>query len=261
MERSRPHPSRQDEDFASVPEPTGPLSVPALLEVLHGPAVTKTDVDALFEALARPPAGDETPRARADLLLGLLEDARVRDFTGNDGRTVHTAAVEALVALGYPYALEVPPEALAQARAASGQSLEPERLPTSGLIAGGAAVLAQLVTAFPLLVLLFLGDGESYDYEPPHPGLALALLGVLVLPVLVTVLGRAWRASWAQLLGTVLTVLTCLGWLGISGLLLTSHGPLVGALGAGASAGLLGLTVYLLDRTPPLAGDGKGAAP
>lgn len=55
---------------------------------------------------------------RAELLHDLLEDKRVRAFTGRDGRRVAHATAEALESLGPSFALLVPPELLAEARAA-----------------------------------------------------------------------------------------------------------------------------------------------
>lgn len=55
---------------------------------------------------------------RAELLHDLLEDKRVRAFTGRDGRRVAHVTVEALESLGPSFALLVPPELLAEARAA-----------------------------------------------------------------------------------------------------------------------------------------------
>ncbi len=55
---------------------------------------------------------------RAELLHDLLEDKRVRAFTGSDGRRVAHATAEALESLGPSFALLVPPELLAEARAA-----------------------------------------------------------------------------------------------------------------------------------------------
>ncbi|WNZ62177.1 hypothetical protein QEG98_41300 [Myxococcus sp. MxC21-1] len=68
------------------------------------------EVDALIAAIAQRPAEDpEALRERTDYLLSLMTlpgDASV--LTGSAGITVRTAAVEALLELGYPYALEVP---------------------------------------------------------------------------------------------------------------------------------------------------------
>jgi hypothetical protein len=89
-----------------------------LLERARAPGAARREVEALLRGLALPLPPGEDARARADLLHDILEDRRVRAFTGSNGRRVAHAAVDALEALGYPYALEIPPELLAEARAA-----------------------------------------------------------------------------------------------------------------------------------------------
>jgi hypothetical protein len=88
------------------------------VELARAQGAARREVDALLRGLSVPLPAGEDARARADLLHDILEDKRVRAFTGSNGRRVAHAAVEALEALGYPYALEVPPELLAEARAA-----------------------------------------------------------------------------------------------------------------------------------------------
>ena len=46
------------------------------------------------------------PRVRADVMLDILEDKRLCALTGSDGRRVGVMALEALLELGFPYALE-----------------------------------------------------------------------------------------------------------------------------------------------------------
>jgi hypothetical protein len=75
-------------------------------------------VDALLLGIALPPPPGEDAHVRAELLHDLLEDKRVRAFTGSDGRRVAHATAEALESLGPSFALLVPPELLAEARAA-----------------------------------------------------------------------------------------------------------------------------------------------
>jgi hypothetical protein len=75
-------------------------------------------VDALLLGLALSPPPGEDAHVRAELLHDLLEDKRVRAFTGSDGRRVAHATAEALESLGPSFALLVPPELLAEARAA-----------------------------------------------------------------------------------------------------------------------------------------------
>ncbi len=93
--------------------PQGLPSLKALVEEVRAPGAARAEVDALLAGLAQPLSPEQSPRERADLLLSLIEDAHLSSFVGSGGRTVRNAAVQALLALGYPYALEVPPDALA----------------------------------------------------------------------------------------------------------------------------------------------------
>jgi hypothetical protein len=210
MERTRqPPPSHDDEEVtpARKPKPPGRPSLTELVDVLRGPAVMKEDVDAFLVAIGRPVADYESPRERADLLLALLEDPELRDYMGNDGRTVRVAAVEALLALGYPYALEIPPEALTQARA-SVQAQRELRAPTGGLMVGGLATLAQAFILVPAaLMFLFGGVAGSGSLL-----VAAALLGVLMLPPALVALGGLWDSAAARWMGVALLVLEGLGW-------------------------------------------------
>ncbi len=210
MERTRlPPPPGDAEEVtpARKPKPPGRPSLEELVEVLRGPAVMRSDVDAFLVAIGRRLADYEDPRERADLLLALLEDPQLRDHAGNDGRTVRTGAVEALLALGYPYALEIPPEALLQAREAARARGELQ-VPRSGLIAGGLATVAQAVVVLPAaLLVLFSASGGSGSVL-----LGLALLGALVLPPLLVVLGGLWDSRAARWTGLGLLTLEGLGW-------------------------------------------------
>lgn len=195
MERTRqPVPPFEASD--ARPAPVAGPSPRELLAGLHGPGTERSDVDAFLQALGRPPSGGETPRERANLLLGLLEDAAVRDFTGGDGRSVRTAAVEGLLALGYPYALEIPPEALAQARGEASEAQGPRQVPAGGLALAGFAVLLLTNEAFGPL----RGMGST-------PITGALILGAGVLPVLLAVLGGSRRLRWAQAVGVTLMAL------------------------------------------------------
>lgn len=118
--RSAPS-STADEAPADVPESIAAESFPPLtflLEEVRAPGMVRADIDALIVGLGRPPAPDEPPRERADLLLGLLDRSNpVGDYTGSGGMKVRHAAKEALLAMGYPYAMELPPELLETKRA------------------------------------------------------------------------------------------------------------------------------------------------
>jgi hypothetical protein len=70
---------------------------------------------ALLEQLGHLDLG--APRATADRLLSLLASGQLEGLTGRGGTSARAVAVERLLQLGYPYALEVAPEDLAHWRA------------------------------------------------------------------------------------------------------------------------------------------------
>lgn len=69
----------------------------------------------LLQQLTQLDLGD--PRATADRLLSLLSSGQLAGLTGRGGTSARAVAVERLLQLGYPYALEVAPEDLAHWRA------------------------------------------------------------------------------------------------------------------------------------------------
>ncbi|RKG67969.1 hypothetical protein D7V88_40865, partial [Corallococcus terminator] len=84
-----------------------------LLDAVRSPGAVRADIDAFIAAMGRPLTEEETPRARADVLLDLMaRENPLGDYRGLDGTKVRHAAQAALLSLGYPYALELPPELL-----------------------------------------------------------------------------------------------------------------------------------------------------
>ena len=74
--RSAPPSASTDEAPADIAESLAEASSPPLtflLEEVRSPGMVRADIDALIVGLGRPPAPDEPPRERADLLLGLLD--------------------------------------------------------------------------------------------------------------------------------------------------------------------------------------------
>lgn len=159
-----------------------------LVEEVRAPGAARDEVDVLLAGLSRPPPPDASLREHADLLLSLMEDEQIADYAGSDGCTVRTAAIEALMALGYPYALEVRPEALAATFREAGRT--PGRLLSTrkGQVGVGFVSLAGIVQLSPLLYFLATGEASLTD---GIVGLFFAaIVGTTFLPTLLTVLGH-----------------------------------------------------------------------
>lgn len=213
--RSRPAPPVSSfisaEEAALAPLPQA-ASLPELRAAMGSPGVIQAEVDALLGALARPPTGDETPRARADYLLSLLElPEEAAERTGSDGRTVRTAAVEALLELGYPYALEVPPEVLERVRRErpySGSGTR--RAGSGGHLPGVAVTVLSFLAQFFLLAIAPLRVPST-----SQESLLVTLMGLICIPPLLAFVGLGAKVRQLQWLGSRGMLLQGLGWLGV----------------------------------------------
>ncbi|NOJ80133.1 hypothetical protein [Myxococcus xanthus] len=174
-----------------APLPASP-SLTALRDALSSPGVIPSEVDALIAAIAQHPAGDpEALRERTDYLLSLMTlpgDASV--LTGSAGISVRTAAVEALLELGYPYALEVPPDALERARRERKLPTTTEAPPSRLLRSPILATTATLLCLVLQVILMALPDVRSLDD-----------IGALLTPYLLPVVAPAFLAiigTWTK---------------------------------------------------------------
>jgi hypothetical protein len=216
MERLRSPRPDQDSSLETIrPLPTR-SSLFELLEAVRSPGVLRTDVDALLRGLARPLAENETPRARADFLLLLIESPEMHELQGNDGRTVRAAAVQALLDLGYPYALELPPEALSEVQFRPKAAAQ--EIPVAGLIATSVGLLVQLGYAMSEML-----KGPASKGTGSILG-ALIFLGIMLGPAASAVLGGWLRMRGLQRFGVVTMAITGSVWLTgfVSALLVTS---------------------------------------
>jgi hypothetical protein len=166
-------------------------------------------------------------REVADLLLQLLESGRLEGLEEAEGRTCRGVAVETLVGLGYPYALEVRPEDLEFLR-------HQTRPPQTGLLSKGALAAGVLGAGFVgewALLPPELANGKS--------GLGLPLFFLMALTGMVTALwgDEGSDTRRAGLLGLLVVSLVQL-YLGV-------FGGYYGAL-----SGLAGVLAWLLLLLP-----------
>lgn len=172
------------------------------VDVVASPGVTREDVVSLLDGLSAPLAPGESTRERANQLLRLLQDERLGELTGPDERQVRPTALEALIGLGFPYALEVPPDVLAEMRGSVARALS--RSSRWGLwLAGGTALvplLAQVVSTSPGR---WWYDTAAWD-QLAGPAIA---SGVMFLPAVLSALGERYRQKWLKYLGNGALVL------------------------------------------------------
>lgn len=162
------------------------------LDAALAPDATSLERDALIYALSRPLPPEASARERADFLLALLEDEQLRALKGSGGRTVGKAATRALLALGYPYALEIPPGAIDPSADA--------HLVRGGLALGSKVILGNAVAAaaiFTLVALVMGGFRDSWLI----PTALLALGAGTVLPLFLVRKGREKKNIALQVMG------------------------------------------------------------
>ena len=172
------------EDPGAIATPD-PLAL-ALAEA-RAPGADLTARRSFVDRLARLDLGN--PRTTADALLKVLASEDLASLHAPDGTSARAVAVERLLALGYPYALEVSPEDLAHWRA--------ER-PSQATDGRGLSVLVMTVA-----VCLSL-----WGVSDPPTGIGLA--SVVALEA-VTVAGvvRPGLRTWARKAVFALGVLAC----------------------------------------------------
>ncbi|PTL84865.1 hypothetical protein [Vitiosangium sp. GDMCC 1.1324] len=201
------HPSSEESalpELAFVEPATKKLTLREWVEIVSSPGVTREDVESLLAGLSGPLVEGESTRERADQLLRLLQDEALGALTGGDGREVRPAALEALLALGFPYALEVPPEVLSRMRGNAPRVLS--RMSRWGLGLGAMGALAPLVA-------VALHDPRWLLNRLDVMGI---LSGVMLLPVLLSALAERYRLGWLKTLSN-----GALGLMGVLGLLLS----------------------------------------
>jgi hypothetical protein len=249
LQRSRPGPPTASSETGVASLPRGLPSLEVLIAQARSPGAARGEVDALIAGLSQPLASEQSPRERADLLLALIEDKHLGDFSGSKGLTVRSAAVEALLALGYPYALEVPPDALEDRSAhkhAAGTTAS--RRIFSGGKGWAGFFLVTLIGLAQLIPMLLFTAGFN-DREKWIPLVAtLFISGTTFLPALLVALGHYFRSQLLRGLGGTWLVLAGLLWLlpGLFVLMNTAFGVVPVTVGA-----LLIASVILMDSAAP----------
>lgn len=194
----------------TAPTPLGDAApLRQVLEEVRAPGANRADVDLLLRRLSGPLMDGESPRERADVLLEVLTDSRLRDVSGGDGRPVRAAAMQALLGLGYPYALEVPPDVLSEFSPTDHSPHFPE--------GRGFLVGILLILGVALAQNVFLLD----EFERPDRGIVLLIVlllsaGSTLLPLLCALVGAVWNFRILNRVGVGLLLLVGMGWLLIS---------------------------------------------
>lgn len=182
-------------------------------------------LNAHLEALASGGAS----REGADLLLQLLEGGQLAGLGEGRGRTCRSVAVEALLSLGFPYALEVRPEDLEHLRASRGD--RPRHLLPG--IAASTALGAGFITQWLLLPGEFASDEGGLSLP------LVLLMGLSLLGLMTALLGP--ERSNSQRAGLLVLAL-----LSLLQIILSVFGGYHGAVSG--AAGLVACLLLLLPR-------------
>jgi hypothetical protein len=177
-------------------------------------------LNALLERMGRGGGSREV----ADVFHELLDGGKLEGLVDARGRTCRAVATEALLALGFPYALEVRPEDLEHLHGASPGSGQGSRNRRQKDQTGLTVLLAGMLGE----IALALGRAEA------NPAVLVPLLGFIVFALVAVLSGRP-RSDLRRLGTVVLGVVSALGVL----LSLGGHGGLVAGL-----AGLLAAWLF-----------------
>ncbi|CAM4321818.1 hypothetical protein G4177_28525 [Corallococcus sp. ZKHCc1 1396] len=186
------------------PEPVATETFPPLTELLdavRSPGMVRADIDALIAALGRPLPADESPRARADVLLYLMDrDNPLGHHRGRDRTTVRHAAKDALLSLGYPYALELPPELLETPARAHPVPSKPYTGP--GAVGIAATLLSALYQSGVVAVAQLVMSFGHFDWERPWTEPFLPALLAVWIPTLSALFGHGLGNRTAHVVGS-----------------------------------------------------------
>ncbi len=247
----------ETKDLAAAPAAAEPAlalatteEVAARLETLAQQANTslaQTDVAQLHAHLRL--AARQPSRALADAIHGLLDDARLTSLTAEGARTLDVL-VDALVTMGFPYALEVSPERWEARRKSPRAPADSARIP-----AWGTLVMGLLSTAFHGYFMFAFGPGGITLplVWPFYVGLGHALVAVLASTSPVKARSVFRRLGWLGLFGPLCAVICGLFFNSAEAALLTQLFAMPGVLTALASAVTahrIGVAVEATSSTP-----------
>jgi hypothetical protein len=151
--------------------------------------------------------------------------------------------VEALVALGFPYALEVPPEVMDEV-SRDREDNAPRDIPRVGIGAAVVAMIAQAIIFLPPALEFVVSEKDI----SPIPGLF--LLGAIWGPPLSALIGGWRRSRGLQRLGLLTMALTGTVWLTGFGLLVKRYDVSLAHVLISLTAGLSLLGGAVLLRNP-----------
>jgi hypothetical protein len=134
----------------AVPAPGVSAPLDALQRARNSEGDERLELAGRLNALLRRRASDAEREEWAQFLLEKLDDEAFHDLYDSDGVSCRAVAVDAVLSLGFPWALHLEPDDLEYLR-----TVRPSRLPSSGWRAM-AVVTGVLAALFALAVFLHL---------------------------------------------------------------------------------------------------------
>ncbi len=226
-------------ELAAQPPALEILPLRERVEAVRAPGVVRAEVDALLAGISAPLAEGESPRERADQLLRLLQDDVLGEFTDQDGRQVRPMAMEALLALGYPYALEVHPEVLSR--------MDWPGAPALSRSAWWGLGLATFAALLPNVILALANTRNWLHYSEELTLFA----GAILVPAVLSAVAEKYRLRWLKYLGNAPLLLVSAGSLFVAWIWSHGHHPFELSLSLGIGLPLLASVFCLRHREKP----------
>jgi hypothetical protein len=141
LEQQRPPRGGPDDGIMA---PAASAVSEALQRARNGEAGNRPKLGGALNALLRRPVAQLERGAMAQLLLEKLDDGAFHDLYDGDGVSCRATAVEAVLALGYPYALNVMPDDLEYLRSMKPVTTRAATLRIMAVVTGLLAALFAL---------------------------------------------------------------------------------------------------------------------